>query len=289
MRQVRKAKQASSENASPEGHRGAARAAARGGRPRVRIVTAVLLVTFVSLVTVSTFFKLSGWVEEPRRPNAAIVDQLSLTQPNAGFVEAAARTLLRAGYSVDYYPGEEVTVDFFRNLALQGYELIVLRAHSSPSEDTGAFGLFTSEPYSRTRYVGEQRMGRFGRAHYYDGGDEYFAIYPGFVESTMRGRFDNAVVVVMGCSGPTVTDMAEALIQKGAKAVVSWSGPVSANHTDAATERLLQHLLAGRLSVGEAVAETMAEVGTDPTFGSSLVSYPPESVAGGLGGAHLVP
>lgn len=56
---------------------------------------------------------------------AAIVDQLSLTQPNPAFAETATGILEDAGYLVDYYPGEAVTVEFYRDLPTHGYDLIL--------------------------------------------------------------------------------------------------------------------------------------------------------------------
>ena len=245
--------------------------------PPHTIATVALIAALIYLVAVSTVFKLTSGEHAPAV--AAIVDQLSLTQPNPGFADRAAHTLMEAGYSVDYYPGEEITVDFYRNLPLGDYKLILLRNHSSVAQQTGGVGLFTSEPYSETRYVEEQRAGHFGRAHYYDGGAYYFAVHPKFIESSAGGRFDDTLVIMMGCQGLLKSNMAEALVDKGALAVIGWDGLVSAAHSDAATELLVRHLLADELTVGEAIAETMSEVGPDPAYGSSLLFYPPESAA----------
>jgi hypothetical protein len=51
---------------------------------------------------------------------------------------------------------------------------------------------------------------------------------------------------------------------------------VSSEHTDATTERLLQHLLIDGLTIQEAVTQTMAEVGPDPSYDSVLRLYPSE-------------
>jgi hypothetical protein len=215
---------------------------------------------------------------------AAIVDQLSLTVPNPDFVEAAIATLERGGYEVDYFSGEEVTVEFFRNLPLHGYQLIVLRVHSGLVEErdiaTGNVtareyvSLFTGEPYSEAKYRDEVRAGPVGIATYYEGSPQYFGIGAEFIRSSMRGKLDDATVILMGCDGLTSHETAEAFVERGARAFVSWSGPVSAAHTDAATERLLQHLLMGGLKIPEAVTQTMADVGPDPTYDSVLRLYP---------------
>jgi hypothetical protein len=106
-----------------------------------------------------------------------------------------------------------------------------------------------------------------------DGPERLFAIKPGFVSSSIGGRLDGATVVLMGCRVLSTDRMAEAFLRKGAASVVGWSDLVSGNHTDAATERLLQHLFVERLTVSVAVAQTKAEVGPDPYYNSVLLYY----------------
>ena len=65
-------------------------------------------------------------------------------------------------------------------------------------------------------------------------------------------------------------------MEKGASAYASWSQPVSADHTDAATLRLLAKLFLDGLTLEEGVAQTAAEAGPDPQFGAELRVYPPE-------------
>lgn len=307
MSRYRKAKERSGKRAPPKARGGASQegAAGRGkGRGGLRDKTGILIAAgILILVVVFGFLKFYGPHQPDQQsapptlagsatgPRAAIVDQLSLTQPNPAFVETATNLLEEAGYTVDYYPGEQVTVDFYRDLPTRGYEFLILRVHSALTgtgeEATDDATLYTTEPYSESKYLSEQVARRLGIASYYEGGPEYFGITPEFVRSSMKGEFDQTVVILMGCDGLRSDAAAEAFVRRGARAFVSWSGPVSASHTDAATERLLQHLLVDRLTLGQAVAQTMAEVGPDPTYGSSLSFYPPESAASGLGEAYL--
>ena len=90
----------------------------------------------------------------------------------------------------------------------------------------------------------------------------------------MQREFNNSTIVMMGCEGLTNTKMAEAFIEKGAKAYISWSGAVSASHTDQATIYLLQHLLTENQTIEQAVENTMTEVGPDPVYDSLLIYYP---------------
>jgi hypothetical protein len=253
-------------------------------RKSKRLPKAVALLAAVALLSIALgvgFLSCnqSSESEPPPGPKAAaIVDQLSLTQPNPSFSETATSILEQAGYVVDYYPGEEVTVDFYKRLPTHGYGLIILRVHSglarADGKPTGWLSLFTSEPYTNTAHFEEQEAERVAKASYYEGGPQYFAVVPDFIKSSMIGGFDDTTVILMGCDGLVTNSAAEAFLQKGAGAFVGWSETVSATHTDAATERLLQHLLIDGLTIEEAVTQTMAEVGPDPEYGSTLLVYP---------------
>jgi hypothetical protein len=250
----------------------------------VAIVTPIIVFGFLSLYRSDQPDQQSAApttaVPAPTSRTAAIVDQLSLTQPNPAFVETATELLEQAGYTVDYYPGEQVTVDFYRDLPTRGYGLFILRNHSSLVSVgvrlIDSIGLYTSEPYSESKHRDEQMASRLLVAWYHEGGPEYFAIAPLFVRSSMRGNFNDATVILMGCDGLGSDMLAEAFVARGARAFVSWSGLVSGPHTDAATERLLQHLLIDGLALQEAVTQTMAEVGPDPEYDSVLRLYPDE-------------
>lgn len=224
---------------------------------------------------------------QPRR--AAIVDQLGLSSPNETFIRESTSILEGAGYSVKYYKGEEVTIDFYRHLPSRGYDLIVLRVHAAleyvggdPEKPANCCDLFTSEAYQTNKYRLEQLADRVVRVMFLSSGETYFGISPKFVRYSMEGRFNGTLVVMMGCDGLTYTGMAEAFVDRGARACVGWSGPVSADHTDEATLRLLRHLVAGGKTLGSAVRTVREEVGADPTYNGIMEYYPD-----GAGGYRL--
>jgi hypothetical protein len=256
---------------------------ARGGR---RLLKAALVLVGVAILStaLAAGLVLSGLIRGSSGPRkAAIVDQLSLTQPNPAFAASATSILEQAGYTVDYFRGEQVTVEFYRNLPTHDYDLIILRVHSGITSEvdvtTGEkarmeyVALFTGEPYSETKYPDEPER-RIGKATYYEGAPPLFGIGPDFITYSMRGSFDKALVVLMGCDGLRSQRTGQAFLDKGASAFVSWTRSVSASHTDAATERLLEKLLIDGLPVGEAVAQTAAEVGPDPSYGAELRVLP---------------
>ena len=255
----------------------------RGFALFVGTAIAVPIVFVLALVVLSQSGGQSGespTVVPSTGPRVAIVDQLALTQPNPGFVDTATDMLEQAGYGVDYYPGEKVTVEFYRSFPAQPYELIIFRVHSALGRENGQpadwVTLFTADTYRETWYVDEQKARRLSKVSYYEDGPPYFGIMPEFVRSSMKGDLQNSTVVLMGCDGLATETIAEALVDKGAKAVVSWSGLVAGDHTDAAVEQLLRHVVTEGLPLWEAVERTATEVGPDPAYGSVLRLYPPE-------------
>ena len=94
------------------------------------------------------------------------------------------------------------------------------------------------------------------------------------LQDAMSGHFRGTTIVLMGCGGLNTLDMGEAFIGKGVKQLVGWDHSVSAEHTDAATECLLEHMLQEGMPASDAIARTMDEVGPDPTYGARLKLYP---------------
>jgi len=259
---------------------GQPRRADGGGRwsaRRLAAIVACVVILAGALVAAGLF---GGLLAEggPRAQSAAIVDQLSLTQPNPDFAAKATDLLEKSGYTVDYYPGERVTVDFYRGLPALDYDLIILRVHSGMlwlGNETDAtqeeyVSLFTGEPYSVAEYLDEQRDARVVQAVYDWGDDPIFAVSSNFVTRSMQGTFDDTLIVMMGCEGLGTERTGQAFVERGARAFVSWDKKVSAAHSDAVTERLLEHLVIEKLKPQDAVARTATELGPDPVFGAEL-------------------
>jgi len=260
----------------------------RKGKGRKKLAYGVIAVSVAFiLIYLLTYFSL----HQSTPPQAAIVDHLSFTgQPNQTFVDTCIDILEEGGLTWAYYKGEKVTVDFYRNLPSYGTRLIILRVHSAIMKTENGtvdiLGLFTSERYlgaedTYRKYPDDVENDRLVRAFFTKGGPEYFGIVPKFVEESMKGRFENTTIIMMGCEGLgyvneltgeriTYIDMAKAFIEKGAKVYIGWDGPVGVNHTDQATIRLLQSLIVEERTIRDAVEETSQ----DPNYNSKLHFYP---------------
>ena len=216
---------------------------------------------------------------------AAIIDQLYLFQPNPSFIDETTEILEGYGFKVDVWQGEEITVDFYRELPKYGYELIVFRAHmgilcylkGSEVVPTEITCLFTGENYTPTKYVAEQLTERVQEAQMPEDCPTVFAVNPEFITKSMKGEFDNTVIIMMGCAGHHIDDMAAAFVQKGASTYLGWSATVVLDYVDTAAPNLVANLCTKKLTVEQATAETMAEVGHDPYYNARLKYYPVES------------
>jgi hypothetical protein len=213
---------------------------------------------------------------------AAIVDQLAILEPNQDFTSQVTAELEACGFGVDVYSGEEVNVKLYRQLPKYGYEIIIFRAHAGllKAEEGSevvvvkrATYLFTAEEYSQMKYVREQLDDQLLPAEMTTDFPLVFAINANFIMEKIDGRFDDTVIIMMGCSCLYLEDMAAAFTLKGASTYLGWDGSVDLGYVDQATAGLITSLCTGGMTVGEAVAE----IEPDPVWGAGLKFYPQES------------
>ena len=217
---------------------------------------------------------------------AAIIDQLSASfQENEQFTANVTKELEDYGFEVDVFQGNNITVDFYRRLPTYGYKLIIFRAHSGILEQDGEVVprtvLFTNEEYSESRYALEQVYGQLTMGGACQGCPKMFGITSEFIraggvigqDKDMAGRFDDTVIIMMGCSGIAMEDMARAFVDKGASVYLAWDRSVELYYVDDATPYLVNQLCSGKLTVREAVNNTMDVIGPDPNYGAELTFY----------------
>jgi hypothetical protein len=187
------------------------------------------------------------------------------------------------GFEVSVFAAREVDVDLYRSLPDMAFDLIIFRAHSGlitgeegPVSETT---LFTNEPYTELKHVGDQLADRLARGRMRENDRLVFAINHKFVRESMEGEFDDTVIIMMGCSCLHLEDLAGAFLDKGALAYLAWHATVDLGYVDRATLHLLEQLCVSDMTVAAAVKDTMARVGPDPKFGAKL-KYRPSSAGG---------
>jgi len=209
---------------------------------------------------------------------AVIVDQLSSVRENKDFIAEVTQELEDYGFEVDLHQGSNITVEFYRELPTHGYKLIIFRAHSGLLAENEVTKdrtvLFTNEGYSESAHLPEQLTDRLVMARVDEDHPMVFGIPPKFISESMKGKFDDAVVIMMGCSGLFLRDLAPAFVDKGASVYVAWNGTVELYYVDRATSYLVKQLCSGNVTVKEAVDSTMDVIGPDPEHKAGLEYYP---------------
>jgi len=212
-----------------------------------------------------------GKGQKLERVSVAIIDPLS-PDSESDFTSSCVELFCSAGYDVEVIGGSEVSVDHLKSIP-SGCSAVVMRVHSGVFEDSVWF--FTGEGYDSTRHVLEQLANEVHIARTIRGSDLLFAVGSSFVRRFMKEELKGALVILMGCDGLASPELAEAFLDAGAVAYVSWDGPVSLAHTDRATLALLKGVTEG-LTLEESVERSLRQVGPDVRYGSSLKIYPSE-------------
>ncbi|MFA5364156.1 MAG: hypothetical protein WC325_03130 [Candidatus Bathyarchaeia archaeon] len=244
------------------------------------IVTVLVLVLIVAVIS---YYLVTNFFAQPNSANnntitpdcslrAALVDALYFTIPNDQFTGSLQQTLVNSGFEVDVFQGSDVTVDFLKNLQ-SGYDLIVFRMHSALHNND--LYLFTGEPYSASKYTDEQYFQLVKEAYATDDSNPVFAVNWGFIRRCMTGKFNDTLVVVMGCDGTRDSMLIDEFFNQGAAGFISWDGRVLVSHSDSATLQLVKYLYLDGLSVRDATQKTNKLLGPDPNWDSILEYYIP--------------
>lgn len=195
---------------------------------------------------------------QPAQAKAAIIDQLNSFHPNQTFKQAAEQILLENFDAVDYF--SEATVQLYEKLPMQGYKLIVWRTHSALGMEQGELkewvAIASSEKYRPDKYANEVEAGQIAVCNLSlvdTQGELYFSITPRFIKERMQGKFSETVIILLSCNGLRYSEPAEAFLDKGAKAVISWSFWVDPTHNDNAGTLLLRLLIEENMTIDDAV------------------------------------
>lgn len=262
---------------------------------RARVSTKVL-VTAISLIAGFSFL-IAFAVQETLLENqsysydatkrAAILDQLYDDIPSEDFQVKAKQYLQDAGYEVDLFTTQQLTVDFYKKLPKMNYEFIVVRSHAIGSDGPDYFekepvSIFTGEKYADDRYIQEQLFGQLGKGAPYmsskvdvsvdlsglnqnssnvveaswslvDTTNPYFLVGSKYVDELMEGKFPNSVIVLGGCSTLSNPSLAESLVNRGASSVVGWDRLIGSVKNDEVVLAFLEGVLANDMNADDAV------------------------------------
>ena len=218
-------------------------------RRHVRLTLSLTILLVIGLGASVWAWQNGIWfpTSSPNGLRAVLIDGLSVNNPDPSFTDNVTRTLSSVGYTVDYIGPDKFTVDTLANLPSQGYGLVIIRAHTAHS------AIITSEPYTSSKYVFAQLAGHVSPATI-GTPVEYFAVAAQFISSESHGRFQNSIIVLMGCGDPGDREtFGAAFADKGAGYLIGFDNSVSAQFTDSETSTLVSALAHGN-SVQESVS-----------------------------------
>ena len=218
-------------------------------RRHIRLTLSLTILLVVGLGASVLAWQNGIWfpTASPKGLRAVLIDGLSVNYPDPSFTNNVTKTLSSVGYTVDYIGPDKFTVDTLANLPSQGYGLVIIRAHTAYS------AIITSEPYTSSKYVFAQLAGHVSPATI-GTPVEYFAVAAQFISSESHGRFQNSIIVLMGCGDPGDREtFGAAFADKGAGYLIGFDNSVSAQFTDSETSTLVSALARGN-SVQESVS-----------------------------------
>ena len=238
---------------------------------------------------------------------AAIVDQLHDDLANVDFHKLATQYFESTGYQVDIFTTQDITVDFYKNLPKQNYDIVILRTHGA--EEIGnqnSVVLFTGEKYNTEQYISEQMFGFVKRAipflelsytaneTVYENWNvvnstyrelripavptkhstsEFFAVSSKFIDEKLNGKFSKTTFILGGCNTASNPSLAKALINNGASEVIGWDNTVGSADNDRYLMMLIQDVTANKLDLKEAFERASSQIQKDSMPYPSELKY----------------
>jgi len=227
----------------------------------------------------------SSPIHKQPRQSAAIIDQLHDFIKNKHFLKKSQQFLELAGYDVDVYTTEDITVDFYKNLPSMNYKFIIIRTHSleDPESKNPTF-LFTGEKFDMYKYTNEQIFDQVSRGipiygeeleelienNEYSLDKMYFVVGSKLFDDTTVGKFPDSIIFIGGCEVMRSKDLANSLINRGASSVIGWDRSINSSESDRVMLALLEEVLIDKIEINDAILSVMQEFGSDLEYSSQL-------------------
>ena len=237
----------------------------------------LILIAFIILISATAYISQSPGEISPHK-RAAILDGLSADYPNRTFINSAEKILESAGFTVDIYGPENVSLSLLRELPSKDYGLVIFRVHGGRiKQPMGLFiggGLFI-ERCGPESHKDEVESGYLLLGRPFLSNDTYCVAPPHYITDKLDGEFEGTIIIAMSCFTGDDKALANAFFKRGAKAYIGFKGKVSPAYVDAFITRFLQKIFIEKLPIKEAFTQTSNELGLDPHYGGAPVLFLP--------------
>ncbi|MCS7119837.1 MAG: hypothetical protein RMJ07_07165 [Nitrososphaerota archaeon] len=241
-----------------------------------------LIIISIILIIIVNFVE-AGSGSTPRSNKAIVIDPFNREFSDLGSyymplfnvynitIQSIIYNLERAGYSVDYYKNEDVTLDLLKRIDNEGYGVIYINTHGFL--DSNKVVIFTREKKELGKeeiYKDDIESGRIGCFELDESLKGYYYITPEFFYFYgTDGQYSDALVFIDACFSGNNSSLADVFLKLGAKCFIGWSCLVGVEH-GVKMDGLFFHIICTR---GLTVTQSLAFTVPDPVSGARLVYF----------------
>lgn len=187
------------------------------------------------------------------------------------YMRSIIYNLERAGYTVDYYKDENVTISLLKRLDDEGYSVIYINSHGF-IDPHGFYGLFVNEKIDSEKVnlynddLEEDRIGYLedgSLAGYLYVTPKFFSLYGN------NSLFTDALIFIDACYSGNKTSLAEVFLNLGAQCFIGWNGPVNVIHGIMMDGKFFHEACKYNKTIEQALRGTRA----DPDSGATLTYF----------------
>lgn len=187
------------------------------------------------------------------------------------YMRSIIYNLEQAGYTVDYYKDENVTINLLKKLDDEGYRVVYINSHGFV-DSRGYFILFINEKIDSEKMNLYQDDIREGRIGYLEVGSlaGYLYVTPHFF--LFYGKdylFSGALIFIDACYSGNNTSLADVFLSLGAQCFIGWNGPVNVIHGIMMDGKFFHEARRYNKTVEQALWGTRA----DPDSGAALTYF----------------
>ncbi|MBS7634090.1 hypothetical protein KEJ34_01110 [Candidatus Bathyarchaeota archaeon] len=187
------------------------------------------------------------------------------------YMRSIIYNLERAGYTVDYYKDENVTINLLKRLDDEGYSIIYINSHGF-IDPQGFYGLFINEKIDTEKANLYQSDLEEKSIRCLEDGSlaGYLYVTPQFFSLYGNNSLSpDALIFIDACHSGNNTSLAEVFLNLGAQCFIGWNGPVNVIHGIMMDGKFFHEACKYNKTVEQALRGTRA----DPDSGATLTYF----------------
>jgi hypothetical protein len=237
----------------------------------ILIIVTIILLSFIGLNPAGADFKTK------ENNKAVILDPFNseFNSLSLGVYEMYMRSIIynleRAGYIVDNYKDENVTINLLKRLDDEGYSVIYINSHGF-IDPQGSFALFINEKIDSEKINLYQNDIEENNVGYLEAGSlaGYLYVTPQFfLLYGNNSLFPDTLIFIDACYSGNNTSLAEVFLNLGAQCFIGWNGPVNVIHGIMMDGKFFHEAC----KYNKTVEQALRGIRADPDSGATLTYF----------------